>query len=102
MAVGQPKPVLQIRIDFPLYFHRPCPAEEQGQNIQAVFFAVRLLYCCVVVLSRLVTHVPRYLANKCSLASRIDCFSDEATTVFGEKLKDQAGLLPCGGMTWNP
>ena len=32
----------------------------------------------------------RYLANKCSLASRIDCFSDEATTVFGEKLKDQA------------
>merc|ERR1712151_479525 len=31
----------------------------------------------------------RYLANKCSLASRIDCFSDEASTVFGEKLKDQ-------------
>jgi len=33
--------------------------------------------------------ISRYLANKCSLASRIDCFSDEATTVFGEKLKDQ-------------
>merc|ERR1712039_800489 len=30
-----------------------------------------------------------YLANKCSLASRIDCFSDEATTIFGEKLRDQ-------------
>lgn len=33
--------------------------------------------------------ISRYLANKCSIASRIDCFSDEGTTVFGEKLKDQ-------------
>lgn len=33
--------------------------------------------------------ISRYLANKCSLASRIDCFSDESTTVFGEKLRDQ-------------
>jgi len=33
--------------------------------------------------------ISRYLANKCSLASRIDCFSDEATQIFGEKLKDQ-------------
>merc|ERR1711957_47730 len=33
--------------------------------------------------------ISRFLANKLSLASRIDCFSDEATTVFGEKLKDQ-------------
>merc|ERR1712227_784159 len=33
--------------------------------------------------------ISRYLANKCSIASRVDCFSDEATTVFGEKLKDQ-------------
>merc|ERR1712151_1343693 len=33
--------------------------------------------------------ISRYLANKCSLASRIDCFSDEATTIFGEKLRDQ-------------
>merc|ERR1712066_1209723 len=33
--------------------------------------------------------ISRYLANKCALASRIDCFSDEATTVFGEKLRDQ-------------
>merc|ERR1711972_1288894 len=33
--------------------------------------------------------ISRYLANKCSIASRIDCFSDDATTVFGEKLKDQ-------------
>lgn len=33
--------------------------------------------------------ISRYLANKCSLASRIDNFSDEASTVFGEKLKDQ-------------
>jgi len=33
--------------------------------------------------------ISRYLANKLSMASRIDCFSDEATTVFGEKLRDQ-------------
>merc|ERR1712039_745778 len=33
--------------------------------------------------------ISRYLANKCSIASRIDCFSDESTTVFGEKLRDQ-------------
>merc|ERR1712056_69596 len=33
--------------------------------------------------------ISRYLANKCSVASRIDCFSDEATMIFGEKLKDQ-------------
>jgi nucleolar protein 56 len=33
--------------------------------------------------------ISRYLANKCSMASRIDCFSEQATTVFGEKLRDQ-------------
>mmetsp|Transcript_88500 Transcript_88500/g.245857 ORF Transcript_88500/g.245857 Transcript_88500/m.245857 type:complete len:519 (+) Transcript_88500:77-1633(+) len=33
--------------------------------------------------------ISRYLANKCSLASRIDNFSEEASTVFGEKLRDQ-------------
>ncbi|XP_078171590.1 nucleolar protein 56-like [Carex rostrata] len=31
----------------------------------------------------------RYLANKCSIASRIDCFSETSTTVFGEKLREQ-------------
>ncbi|KAI9173416.1 hypothetical protein LWI28_001069 [Acer negundo] len=31
----------------------------------------------------------RYLANKCSIASRIDCFADNNTTVFGEKLREQ-------------
>merc|ERR1719454_343319 len=31
----------------------------------------------------------RYLANKCSIASRIDCFTDHPNTVFGEKLRDQ-------------
>ncbi|XP_020571272.1 nucleolar protein 56-like [Phalaenopsis equestris] len=31
----------------------------------------------------------RYLANKCSIASRIDCFSDMNTTIFGEKLREQ-------------
>merc|ERR1712203_941512 len=33
--------------------------------------------------------ISRYLANKCSIASRIDCFSDVATTTYGEKLRDQ-------------
>jgi len=33
--------------------------------------------------------ISRYLANKCSIASRIDCFSEESTTVFGSKLKEQ-------------
>ncbi|KAK6127606.1 hypothetical protein DH2020_038644 [Rehmannia glutinosa] len=31
----------------------------------------------------------RYLANKCSIASRIDCFLDKSTTAFGEKLREQ-------------
>ncbi|TVU47024.1 hypothetical protein EJB05_06600 [Eragrostis curvula] len=31
----------------------------------------------------------RYLANKCSIASRIDCYSEESTSVFGQKLKEQ-------------
>merc|ERR1712156_200415 len=33
--------------------------------------------------------ISRYLANKCASACRIDCFHDESSTVFGEKLKDQ-------------
>ncbi|KAJ7942503.1 Nucleolar protein 56 [Quillaja saponaria] len=31
----------------------------------------------------------RYLANKCSIASQIDCFADKGSTVFGEKLREQ-------------
>ncbi|KAF8010517.1 hypothetical protein BT93_J1218 [Corymbia citriodora subsp. variegata] len=31
----------------------------------------------------------RYLANKCSIASRIDCFSESGTTAYGEKLREQ-------------
>ncbi|KAI3820675.1 hypothetical protein L1987_08223 [Smallanthus sonchifolius] len=31
----------------------------------------------------------RYLANKCSIASRIDCFSEKSTTTFGDKLREQ-------------
>ncbi|KAM7477203.1 hypothetical protein LguiB_024446 [Lonicera macranthoides] len=31
----------------------------------------------------------RYLANKCSIASRIDCFLDKSTTSFGDKLREQ-------------
>ncbi|XP_050223918.1 nucleolar protein 56-like isoform X2 [Mercurialis annua] len=31
----------------------------------------------------------RYLANKCSMASRIDCFADSGSTIFGEKLREQ-------------
>merc|ERR1712088_364971 len=30
-----------------------------------------------------------FLANKCSIASRIDCFSEVSTKIFGEKLKEQ-------------
>ena len=33
--------------------------------------------------------ISRYLANKCSIASRIDCFSDNATDLFGKALKEQ-------------
>ncbi|CAN8321995.1 unnamed protein product [Cochlearia groenlandica] len=33
--------------------------------------------------------IARFLANKCSIASRIDCFADGATTAFGEKLREQ-------------
>ena len=31
----------------------------------------------------------RYLANKCSIASRIDCFSDVQSTVVGAALHQQ-------------
>lgn len=33
--------------------------------------------------------ISRYLANKCSIASRIDCFSEIQSTIFGEKLRQQ-------------
>jgi len=33
--------------------------------------------------------ISRYLANKCSIASRIDCFAETSTSVFGSKMKDQ-------------
>jgi|APGre2960657444_1045066.scaffolds.fasta_scaffold02212_3 nucleolar protein 56 len=33
--------------------------------------------------------ISRYLANKCSIASRIDCFAEESTAVFGNKLREQ-------------
>ena len=33
--------------------------------------------------------ISRYLANKCSIASRIDCFMDVATAAFGERMKEQ-------------
>ncbi|PRW20780.1 Nucleolar 56 [Chlorella sorokiniana] len=33
--------------------------------------------------------ISRYLANKCSIASRIDCFLETNTDAFGQKLKDQ-------------
>ncbi|XP_062612283.1 nucleolar protein 56-like [Saccostrea cucullata] len=33
--------------------------------------------------------ISRYLANKCSIASRIDCFSEIPTQVFGDHLKQQ-------------
>jgi nucleolar protein 56 len=33
--------------------------------------------------------ISRYLANKCSIATRIDSFADEPTSVYGQKLRDQ-------------
>uniref|UniRef100_T1I424 Nucleolar protein 56 n=3 Tax=Rhodnius TaxID=13248 RepID=T1I424_RHOPR len=33
--------------------------------------------------------ISRFLANKCSLASRIDCFSEYPSSIFGEKLRQQ-------------
>ncbi|KAK0082643.1 hypothetical protein PV325_010055 [Microctonus aethiopoides] len=33
--------------------------------------------------------ISRYLANKCSIASRIDCFADTPTNIFGDKLRQQ-------------
>jgi len=33
--------------------------------------------------------ISRYLANKCSIASRIDSFTDEPTSAYGEKLREQ-------------
>merc|ERR1740115_100798 len=33
--------------------------------------------------------ISRYLANKCSIACRIDNYSDEPTSKFGEKLREQ-------------
>jgi len=33
--------------------------------------------------------ISRYLANKCSIASRIDCFSDDVTDAYGLKMKEQ-------------
>lgn len=33
--------------------------------------------------------ISRYLANKCSIASRIDCFMDTTSSTFGEKMKEQ-------------
>ena len=33
--------------------------------------------------------ISRYLANKCAIASRVDCFSEHPTSKFGESLKEQ-------------
>lgn len=33
--------------------------------------------------------ISRYVANKCSIASRMDCFSEQSTNVFGVKLREQ-------------
>jgi len=33
--------------------------------------------------------ISRFLANKCSIASRIDCFTDNPTNLFGKKMHEQ-------------
>ncbi|KAI5008606.1 hypothetical protein ZWY2020_009654 [Hordeum vulgare] len=46
----------------------------------------------------------RYLANKCSIASRVDCYSDMSSSILGEKMREQVeerldflekGVAPC-------
>ena len=45
--------------------------------------------------------ISRYLANKCSIASRIDAFLDGSTDAFGTKLRDQVGAEGgVGGEVW--
>merc|ERR1719361_3297587 len=34
--------------------------------------------------------ISQFLANKCSIATRIDCFSDFCTATYGEHMKQQA------------
>ena len=41
------------------------------------------------VLTYISGRISRFLANKCTIASRIDAFSETPNTIFGEKLKDQ-------------
>jgi nucleolar protein 56 len=33
--------------------------------------------------------ISRYLANKCSIASRIDCFTEVPSSIFGSKMREQ-------------
>jgi len=33
--------------------------------------------------------ISRFLANKCTIASRIDCFSEQSNNIYGNKLKEQ-------------
>merc|ERR1712050_784121 len=33
--------------------------------------------------------ISRFFANKCTIASRIDCFSEQSDNIFGNKLKEQ-------------
>jgi len=33
--------------------------------------------------------ISRFLANKCTIASRIDCFTEAPSSIFGEKLREQ-------------
>jgi len=37
--------------------------------------------------------ISRYLANKCSIASRVDCFAETTSDIFGQKLKEQVREL---------
>lgn len=48
-----------------------------------------LLDCTPLTLHAPARPLNRYLANKASIASRIDCFTDEPSTKFGEKLREQ-------------
>ena len=52
-----------------LIFHYPCTGQAAAKNKGCNF---------------------QYLTNKCSIATRSDCFSEVPTSIFGEKLPEKA------------
>lgn len=60
-------------------------SDSQGQNMGSFTTHLHWLSSC----HEQKLHISWYLANKHSIASRIDCFSEVSTSVFGENLLEQ-------------